>query len=130
MIEGMRAPIIESGNWLFTIGYIVLGLYVFYKTRNAHFTDGNTLVMHSMGWMALGGGLNAAWFSFSRHFAEPGERWNATMFEWRWFAVIITALIFAWGVCGVLRGFEDASNWAQAGFYGVMLLVAATFGIY
>ena len=130
MIDGIRAPMIESGNWLFAIGYLVLGIYVMHKTRNTHFSDGNEIVLRSMGWVAMGGGLNAFWFSLSRHLAETGEKWNTGMFEYRWFAVIATAMIFAWGVCGVLRGFEDASNWAQAGFYATMLLVATTFGIY
>ena len=126
----ISAPMIESRNWAFTLGYLILGMYVFYRTRERSMSDGNTQVLHSLGWMAIGGGLNSMWFAISRHLAEPGESWNTTMFEWRWLAVVATALIFVWGVCGVLRGFEDASTWAQIGFYAVLLIVAATFGIY
>ena len=108
-----------------------MGVYFVARRHNANHISGfNQLVIKAWGWIAGAIFVNAGWYALSRHLAEPGERWNATMFEWRWLMALSTSAAFAYGMLSFVRLIEDFSVTVQWSMFTILVATAFALGVY
>jgi hypothetical protein len=128
-VDSIQSITIESGNWAKFFGWATIGLYVSYRQAINHISDANHKILVNLGWMAVGGGGNAAWFALSRHMAPVGEIWHPVMFEWRSIAVVILVIIFNWGVSGAIAEFANQSQLWRFGLFMLINILGSIVGI-
>jgi hypothetical protein len=94
-----------------------------WKLRN-HISPETMKIVFAWVLIFLSVGIRAIWFAASRHFADEGETWSAQMYEWRSVIVILTALLFAWGMFSFVRHIEYTPKRRQIILFSVIVCVS------
>ena len=123
------AEVIESFNFLFLI-IALFGAYSVIKWKfTRHLTEQNEKIILAWSLMFTAVGLNSAWFAWSRH-TSGVETWNPAMYEWRWGAVMVTSLMFSWGMLAFIRHIEGFGYRKKLALFSVAFLAALGMGFY
>ena len=122
--------IIESSNFWWTL---VAGFSFFCYIRlirRSDISEYNREIICAWAWVVAASGVNHGWFALSRHLSDDHNRWNNTMFEWRWLVVLLSAGAFCWGTLRFIRLIDDRSfRWQIMVFIG-LFAVTFTAGFY
>ena len=111
-----KALIIETSNFLWlTIAACATWRVIIWKTSN-RLDDHEHRVVSAWIWVFVSAAGNHGWFALSRHLSPEGERWHPLLFEWRWAAVLITALGFGWGMAKFVQLIDGYTNLQMVGF--------------
>ena len=107
-ISWWSAKVIESSNFF----WAGVSMYLWYRcSRYKAFADKETgKALSGLQWMFMASALNHGWFAVSRHLKDEGSHWNAVMFEWRGFWVLMTALLFVYGSFAIVQHLEGAKT--------------------
>jgi hypothetical protein len=129
-MDKLAAGIIESANfWLLIVAAFSLWRACVWKL-DGRLTEHNKWIVTAWVVIFTGAAANAGWFAMSRHLSAADERWNLTMFEWRWMAVFLTVGVFVAGMLMFIQAIDGYST-LRMGIIGVStFLMALAMGYY
>ena len=126
----MDSLIIESSNFL----WIIIAAFATWRVcvwRAAnHLSDDNHAIVNAWVFIFSAAAVNHGWFAISRHLSAEGERWNATMLDYRWAVVLATSLAFSWGMLQFIKLIDGYSMRRQLLLFAASFIFAFGIGFY
>ena len=125
-----QAISIESDNWW----AVVIGMFAAWRVTvwkyRGHLSEETRYMVCSFAWFFSGYALNHGWFALSRHLSSDGEKWNLAMYEWRWLAVNITAMMCIWGIVSFMQLIDEFSNGQKYALFLSTYILSRFMGFY
>ena len=123
------AEVIESCNFLFLIlalfGAYSVAKWKFTRHLNQHIEE----IVLAWTFMFMAVGLNVGWFAWSRHTSGDGI-WNPAMYEYRWGVIMLTSLMFSWGMLTFIGHIEGFGLRKKLALFSGAVVVAFGMGFY
>lgn len=117
------------GNFLTEIGNAVFmlisayGVYYFVKWRANGISEGSKELVKALELIALAVGVRMGWWVFALHLSPEGATSHPWFVEWKWAITIPTAMVFSWGMLGLISIVEKIA------FKKKVILFVAAFTI-
>ena len=119
--------VIESSNFMWALASLLGAFYTYKWRKGGALSPENSEIVHAWTWIFSAAGLNHGWFAMSRHLGG-GDTWNDYMFEWRWLLVLVTSVMFCYGMVKFIKLIENFSVSRKISWIGVIAIASYTLG--
>lgn len=116
----------EIGNSVFML-ISAYGFLYFIKWRANGISESSKDLVTALEFIACAVGLRIGWWVFALHLSSDEATYHPWFVDWKWAVTVPTAMIFAWGMLGLISVVEKITPKKKITLF-VAAFVLATIG--